>query len=107
MKEPDPAYERRILLDVVEQMRDPEETGRKQAMLRRTVLGLGSTGLVVVFFLAMNRLVHPFTVGFLAAAAGTATGFGLFLDFVQKQWPVTRRHIDMNSVRRRIEELGN
>ena len=105
MNEPDPAFEKKILLVVVEQMKDPEATNRKQAILRRTLFGLGAAGLVVTFILAMDELVHPFAVAVLAAMAGSAIGFGLFLDFAQKQWPVTRKHVDMNSVRKRLDEL--
>jgi len=105
MKEPDPHYEKRILRDVVEQMRDPEQTGRRQETLRRVIVGAGSAGLIAAFVLALNQVTHPFVSALLAAAAGAAAGFGLFLDFAHKQWPVTRRHIDMESVRRRLEEL--
>lgn len=105
MKDPDPAFEKKILLDVVEQMKDVEETARKQAWLRRAMFGLGTTGVIIAFFAAINELLHPVAVAFLAGMAGSAIGFGLFLDFAQKQWPVTRKHIDMNSVRKRLDEL--
>ena len=102
-----PAFEKKILLDVVDQMKDPEATNRKQAILRRATFGVGAAGLLVAFFLAINELAAPMVIAFLAAMGGSATGFGLFLDFAQKQWPVTRKHIDMNSVRRRLDELGS
>ena len=100
-----PAFEKKILLDVVDQMRDPEATERKQATLRRTIFFVGGAGLLAAFFLAINELAHPVVIAFLAAMGGSAIGFGLFLDFAQKQWPVTRKHIDMTSVRKRLDEL--
>ncbi|HSF02709.1 MAG TPA: hypothetical protein VLA62_06850 [Solirubrobacterales bacterium] len=106
MSEPDPAFEKKVLRDVAEQMRDPAETQRQQGVLRKAVAGGGMAGLVAAFFLAINELGHPFLAAFLAAAAGCATGFGLLLGLVHRQWPVTRRHIDMESVRRRLQELG-
>ena len=105
MKNPDPLYEKRMLLDVVDQMRDPELTLRKESRLRRVILGVGSVGLVVAFFLAFNDLTHPFVATFLAGAAGCLAGLGLFLEFAQKQWPITRKHIDMDSVRARLKAL--
>lgn len=105
MNDPDPRYERKVLRDVVRQMRDAEETGRKQTQLRRIILGAGYAGLLAAFFFSLNDLVHPFTSAFLAAFAGCALGFAVFLQFAHKQWPVTRRHIDMESIRRRLDEL--
>ena len=105
MNNPDPRYEKRILLDVVDQMRDPESTLRKESKLRRVILGVGSAGLLIAFFLAFNDLAHPFVSAFLAGAAGCLAGLGLFLEFAQKQWPITRKHIDMESVRARLKEL--
>ena len=105
MREPDPAFEKKVLLEVVEQMKDIDATARKQATLRRAVLSLGSAGLVVAFFLAINNLVHPVIVAFVAGFSGCAVGFGLYLEFAPKQWPVTRKYIDMNSIRKRLDEL--
>ncbi|MGR9073987.1 MAG: hypothetical protein ACU833_13070 [Gammaproteobacteria bacterium] len=105
MNEPETAYEKKILLDVVEQMNDPDATERKQAILRKTLTGLGSVGLLSAFFMAINELAHPFVCAFLSAMAGVAVGFELFLEFARKQWPITRRHIDLDSVRNRLEEL--
>jgi len=105
MQNPDPAFERKVLLDVVEQMKDPESTLHRQLRLKRVILGLGSTSLVVAFFLAINGLAHIIAVTIIAAFGGCAAGFGLFLESVQKQWPVTARHIDMESVQKRLDEL--
>ena len=105
MKDPDPAFEKKVLLEVVEQVKDVDATARKQATLRRAVLSLGSAGLVVAFFLAINGLAHGAVVAFIAGFAGCAIGFGLFLEFAQKQWPVTRKYIDVGSVRKRLDEL--
>ena len=106
MKEPDPQLEKKILLTVVEQMSDLESTARKQDTLRKGLLGGGSTVLLVAFILAIGGVVHAFTSAFLAAMAGCAIGFGAFLEFAHKQWPVTRKHLDMESVRRRLNELN-
>ena len=57
------------------------------------------------FFLAINNLAHPVVVAFVASFAGCSVGFGLYLAFAQKQWPVTRKYIDMNSVQKRLNEL--
>ena len=105
MKDPDPAFEKKVLLEVVEQMKDADATARKQATLRRAMLGLGSAGLVVAFFLALNNLAHPVAVAFVAGFAGCGIGFGLYLEFAQRQWPVTRKYIDIHSVRKRLDEL--
>lgn len=105
MAEPDAAYERKVLRDVVQQMKDVERTAREQTRMKRVILGLASAGLLAAFVAAINQLVHPVAVAFLAGMAGIAAGFGLYLEFAHKQWPVTRRHIDMASVRRRLDEL--
>ena len=47
-----PEYEKKILLDVIAQMENPAITIRKQGMVRHTLFGLGSTGVVVTFLLA-------------------------------------------------------
>lgn len=105
MKKPDPEFEKKILRDVVEQMRDTDATERKQSTLRRVIFGLGYAGLLIAFFVAINSLVPAFTSAFIAAVSGSAIGFALFLRFASKQWPITRQHIDMDSVRRRLDEL--
>ena len=105
MNDTDLAYEKKILSDVVAQMKDVDATIRKQATLRRTILGLGATGLTVAFFLAINELTHPFGIAVLAFMSGFSMGFGLLLDFLQKQWPITREHINMESVQKRLNEL--
>jgi len=107
MSDPDPAYEKKILLDVVEQMKDPLATQQKQANLRRTIQGVSLAGLTAAFFLGINNLVQPFVIALVAAIAGCGIGFGLFLNLAQKQWPITSRHIDMESVRKRLQELGD
>ena len=107
MKDSDSEFEKRILLDVIEQMSDPGATGRKQTTLRAVTLEAGSIGLVIAFFLALNEITHPFISAFFAAMAGCAIGFGLFLRFAQRQWPITCKHIDLQSVRRRLNEIGN
>lgn len=100
-----PAYEKKILLEVVRQMKDVERTARQQATMKRVILGLGAAGLTAAFVLALYPAVHPVSVAFVAGAGGIAAGFGLYLDFAHRQWPITRRHIDMDSVRRRLDEL--
>jgi hypothetical protein len=105
MSEPDRAFEQKVLLDVVQQMNDPEATMRKEAGRRKAILGVGTAGVVVAFFLALNGLVHSFVVALVAATAGCVLGFAIFLEFAQRQWPVTRKFIDMDGVRRRLEEL--
>jgi len=106
MSELDPRYERKVLLEVVKQMKDPEETARKQNSMRRVILTLGSIGLLAAFMMALNEATHPFVSAFMAAAAGCAIGLATFLQFVQKQWPITRKYIDMDGVRQRLNELG-
>jgi ribulose 1,5-bisphosphate synthetase/thiazole synthase len=105
MKNTDPTFERKVLLDVVEQLKDPDQTMRKQTRLKRAIYGAGSLGLVIAFILAMNDLAHIIVTTFIAGMAGSAVGFALFLDFAQKQWPVTMKHIDMGSVEARLDEL--
>ena len=105
MKKTDTTFERKILLDVVEQLKEPGQTMRKQIRLKRAIYGAGSIGLVIAFILAINNLVHIIVTTFIAGMAGSAVGFAIFLDFAQKQWPVTIKHIDMNSVEARLDEL--
>jgi len=105
MTELDPVFEKRILRDVVEQMQDVDKTLRMQTRMRWIVLITGMAGMVLAFFLTLNKLIHPFPIVCLAGLSGVAIGFGVFLDFAHKQWPVTRRHIDMDSVRQRLQEL--
>jgi hypothetical protein len=105
MKAPDTQYERKLLLDVVEQMENPDETLRKQLVMRRVIYGVGSIGLLVVFMFAMNDILDPFLAAFGAAMAGAFIGFALMLDFLRKQWPVTRQHVNLESVKNRLREL--
>jgi hypothetical protein len=103
----EPEYEKKILLDVVTQMEDVNQTSRKQATLSKLILGLGTAGLTVAFILAINEATHPLGITVLGFMSGFAVGFGLLLEFMQKQWPITRQHINMESVRKRLGELEN
>lgn len=105
MKSPADECEKSLLLDVVEQLRDPEETLRKQARIRRLIFGLGDCGLLVAFILAINDVWHPFSSAFLAAVSGFAIGWGLFLNFARKQWQITRKHINLESIQQRLKEM--
>lgn len=105
MNDLDLQYEKKTLLDVVEQMKHPDETARKQSWVRRTFFVFGYLGLLAAFIMALNEFSHPFASAFLAAVAGCAIGLAIFLQFAHKQWPVTRKHINMESVKRRIDEL--
>jgi hypothetical protein len=105
MKKPDPTSERKILLDIVEQLKDPDKTLHKQMQLKRFIYSVGWIGLVTAFMLAINDMTHIIVTTFIAGMAGSAVGFGTFLDFAQKQWPVTMRHIDLDSVKMRLDEL--
>ena len=101
------AYEKKVLRDVVEQFDNPTETLRKQSAMRRLIMGLGTVGLFLGFFVGINELLHPFVVGIICAVSGVSVGFGVFLQFAQKQWPVTKRHVNLQSVRERLRELEN
>lgn len=105
MSEPKPAFEKKVLRDVIEQYTDVEETNRKQTRLRKVIFGIASSGLIVAFYLAINEITHPVAVAFIAGMAGSALGFGLFLDYAQNQWPVMRDHVDLNSVKKRLAIL--
>ena len=105
MEDLDRHYERKTLLDVVEQMKDPDETARKQNRVRRALSAFGYLGLLAAFIMALNDAAHPFASAFLAGLAGCATGLAIFLQFAHKQWPVTRKHINMESVKKRLDEL--
>ena len=105
MTELDPDFEKKILRDVVEQMQDVDKTTRTQTRMRRALLGTGMVCMVIAFFVTLNKQVHPFPIACLAGLSGVAIGFGLFLDFAHKQWPITRRHINMDSVQQRLAEL--
>ena len=107
MKAVDPEFEKKVLLDAMEQMQDPDATLRKQDRLRNTVYGIGTTGLFIAFFLAINSLAHILLITFIAGMASGAVGSGLFLDLVQKQWPITMKHINMDSIQARLKELDN
>lgn len=106
-KAADPGFEKKVLLDTVEQMQDPDTTLRKQTRFRNMIYGFGATGLLIAFFLAINNLAHILLITFIAGMAGCAVGFGLFLDLVQKQWPITMKHINMDSLQARLKELDN
>jgi len=105
MADPDPQYEKKLLRDVVEQMKNPDEAAKKQRRLQRTIALLGNLGLLAAFVLALTGSLHAFASALLAGAAGCAIGFAIFLRLAHRQWPVTRKHIDMASVRTRLEEL--
>lgn len=105
MKESELEFEKKLLNDVVEQFSNPKETERKQKYLRRVIYVLGYLGMLVSFIMAMNEMTHPFISSFLAGISGCAIGFAIILQYVQKQWPFTRNHINMESIRKRLEEL--
>jgi len=105
MKKTDTTFERKVLQDVIEQIKEPDQTMRRQIRLKRVIYSVGSTGLLIAFILAMSDLAHAIIITFIAGMAGSAVGFATFLDFAQKQWPVTSKHIDLDSVQARLNEL--
>ena len=105
MKKPDYKYEEKILLDVIEQMEAPEETEKKQSRFKQSILALGVTGLMIAFFLALNEIIHPVMITVVAVISGALIGFGLMLEFLLKQWPVTRQHINMESIQQRLDHI--
>ena len=105
METPKPEYEKKILRDVLEQVKNPDDTMGPQIKIRKVIFGMSYTALIISFFLAQNELSHPFTSAFLAAIAGLGIGIGVLLKFIHKQWPITKRHIDLESVEKRLNEL--
>jgi len=105
MTDIDPQYEKKLLRDVVEQLKNPDETAKKGRRLQRTIALLGNLGLLAAFVLALTESLPSFASALLAGASGCAIGFAIFLQSAHRQWPVTRKHIDIASVRRRLEEL--
>lgn len=105
MTDLDRNYEMQVLRDVAAQLEDPESTGRKQTALRRMILGVGSAVLFVASVLGINDLAHSVIIMFIAGMGGAAIGFGLYLKFAQKQWPITSKYIDIEAVKNRISEL--
>ena len=106
METPKAEYEKKILTDVLEQAKNSDTTMRSQINIRRVIFGISYRGLIISFFLSLNELSHPFTSAFIAAVAGVGIGFGILLKFIHKQWPITKRHIDLESVENRLNELG-
>ena len=105
MKQPDPQFERKVLRDVVRQMEDVDETARTQARTRRVMVTAGSVILTLALLLAIDARLDSLIIAIVAALGGIAIGFGVCLDFTIQQWPVTRKYIDMERVRKRLEEL--
>ena len=105
MNESDPVFEKKILRDLIEQAQDVDRTVRAQTRMRRTLLGTGLVSMAIALVLTLYEHVHPFPIVCLAGLSGCAIGFGILLGAAHKQWPVTRRHLDMDSVRRRLAEL--
>jgi len=99
-------YEIKILRNALDQMRDPENTLRQQTLVRRLIFGLGYFGLITAFIAASNGIWHSFTTAFLASVSGCGLGFAIYLNFAHRQWLITRRHFDLESVKKRLAELG-
>ena len=98
-------YEKKILSDVLRQSRNAEKTLRQQNVIRRLLFILGYSGLLFAFVFALNEVWHPFTTAFLAAVSGCAIGLALFLNFAYRQWQITRNHVDLASIEKRLAEL--
>ena len=107
METPKADYEKKVLRDVLEQVKKPDDTMRSQVKIRKVIFGVSYTALIISFFLSLNELSHSFTSAFLAAVAGVGIGFGILLKFIHKQWPITKRHIDLESVENHLNELEN
>jgi len=105
MEKSNPEYEKKVLRDVLEQVKNPDDTMQPQIKIRKVIFGLSYTGLIISFFLALNELSHPFISAFIAAVAGLGIGIGILLKFIHNQWPITKRHIDLESVEKRLNEL--
>jgi len=101
----DPEYERKVLRDVQKQLENPEETARQQAKLRKLIHGIGSAGIFIAFLMAFGGYGHPILMVFIGAFSGSLVGWGLFVGFAARQWPVTQTHIDADSIRTRLNEL--
>jgi len=102
-----PEYEKKTLQDMIGQVEDPERTLREQARLRKVNRAVGYTLVLIGFLLAMNSVGHAFIAAVIVFFGGCAIGFGLLLDFVQKQWPIVIQHVNIESMKARLQELDN
>lgn len=107
MKTLDPKLEKKVLQDMVEQLKNPEQTMQKQKKMKKIIYATGYTGVLIAFLLGLNDVTHDFIPTFIAAVFGCAVGYALLLTSLQEQWPITVDHIDLDSVKARLEELEN
>jgi hypothetical protein len=105
MKKMNPEFERKVLLDVVKQIQNPDETMKKQTGIRKMLKAVGTAGFIIAVFVALEDLTFDMVPTFIAALSGCSIGIAFLLDLMQKQWPVTVDHVDMHSVQTRLQEL--
>jgi len=97
--------ERKALREIVEQLENPAKTLQKQKLLQRTVLGIGYVGLLVGFILTWHQMVNPVASSLVVAISGAAVGMGVFMKWSGSMWPITVKYIDLERVKKRLEEL--
>ena len=106
METPDPAYEKKVLLALAEQTKNPDETLRNFGNIKKALFTAGSAGFVIAFFLAINSITHSVVIVFVAGMAGVIIGFGILFNlFMQKPWPITAKYFDIGSIQKRLNEL--
>ena len=103
----DPDFERKVLLDVVEQLRDPDKTMKKQTGIKKVFQAIGTTGFVVAVYIALEDLTYDVVPTLIAVMSGFFVGIAMFLNSLQKQWPVTVDYVDMQRVEARLQELDS
>ncbi len=105
MNKIDQRFERKILLQVTKQLGDPAKTLRNQNILKWALYLGGGIGLILAYVLATRELVTPIVILFIAGVSGSAIGIGTYMSYVLKQWPITIKHIDTDSLNSRLNEL--
>ncbi len=100
-----PVNKKRKLLGLTLQALDePEEYMSKSNRTMFALIGVGSLGLALAFFLQSQGSTSPFVVS-TAGACGFLAGRGTFLREALRGWPVVSRHFDKDGMRQHLKSL--
>ncbi len=97
--------ELKLLEDVLEKI----STDKKSIILRgwfSPILWLICTLMIIVLLKVHDILNNPVIIIFTSAALGIIVGIVSFLQIAEKNWPIIKRHINTESVRKRIDEIS-
>ena len=101
----DEKYELKTLKQVI-RLVDEADRQQKLVQLMKVGMYLATAILIIAAYILVSREVISGKVAVIVAAfGGTFAGVGAYVSVCQKQWPVIRQYLNIESIRRRLNEL--